>query len=141
MAGANQFSMNTFSDADFRATMLRTLRLLGILTAVAVPLVCWKMGWRSGLFTLLGAVISGSGLWEWLRLMSAVMSRMDAGATAKPMASVLIGFVLRLVLIAAALYVSLKFLNGSIYALAIGLGLGLFALFFEALRLLKAWTV
>jgi hypothetical protein len=39
------------------------------------------------------------------------------------------------------LYVSLKFLNGSVYALAAGLALGVFALAVEGLRLMKAWTV
>jgi hypothetical protein len=39
------------------------------------------------------------------------------------------------------LYGSLKFLDGSVYALAAGLGLGVFSLTFEALRLVKSWTV
>ena len=36
---------------------------------------------------------------------------------------------------------SLKLLNGSVYALAAGLALGVFALTVEGLRLMKAWTV
>jgi len=88
-----------------------------------------------------GAAISGSGLWEWLRLMSAVMERMDVGGTSRPMAMVLTGFFLRLSLAVVVLYVSLKYLDGSVYALAAGLGLGIFALTFQALRLVKAWTV
>jgi hypothetical protein len=39
------------------------------------------------------------------------------------------------------LYVSLKTLNGSVYALAAGLGLGVFSLTVEGLRMVKAWTV
>ena len=39
------------------------------------------------------------------------------------------------------LYVSLKFLDGSVYALAAGLAMGVFALSFEGLRLVRAWTV
>jgi hypothetical protein len=39
------------------------------------------------------------------------------------------------------LYVSLKFLDGSVYALAAGLGLGVFSLSVEGVRLMKAWTV
>jgi hypothetical protein len=90
---------------------------------------------------LVGAAISGSGLFEWLRLMSAVMARMDGGETARPMAMVLVGFFLRLGVALVLLYVSLKYLNGSVYALAAGLALGVFTLAVEGLRLMKAWTV
>ena len=130
-----------FSDADFKRTIVSALRLLAGLTALAIPLLWWKLGWASAALLVVGAAISGSGLWEWLRLMSAVMVRMDAGAAAKPMGMVLAGFFLRLGLTVVLLYVSLKFLDGSVYALAAGLGLGVFCLTVEGLRLMKAWTV
>ena len=130
-----------YTDEDFKRTILRALRLLAVVTALALPLVWWKLGWRSAVLLAVGAAISGSGLWEWLRLMSAVMERMDAGGNPRPMGLVLGGFFLRLGLTLVALYVSLKTLDGSVYALAAGLGLGIFALTFEALRLVKAWTV
>jgi hypothetical protein len=66
---------------------------------------------------------------------------MDGGQTARPMAMVLVGFFLRLGIAVVLLYVSLKYLNGSVYALAAGLALGVFALAVEGLRLMKAWTV
>jgi len=133
--------MENFSDADFRRTMLSALRLLAVVTVVAVPLVWWKMGWQSAMLLVVGAVISGSGLWEWLRLMTAVMARMDGGGTARPIGMVLTGFFLRLGLAVVLLYVSLKILDGSVYALAAGLALGVFSLTIEGLRLMKAWTV
>ena len=133
--------VENFTDDDFRRTMLRTLRLMAIITVVALPLVWWRLGWQSAVLLLVGSVISGSGLWEWLRLMTAVMARMDGGGEARPMGLVLAGFFLRLGLTIVILYVSLKFLDGSVYALAAGIGLGVFALSFEALRLVKAWTV
>jgi len=133
--------MENFSDADFRRTMLSALRLLAVVTVVAVPLVWWKMGWQSAALLAVGAAISGSGLWEWLRLMTAVMARMDGGGTARPMGMVLTGFFLRLGLTIVLLYVSLKILDGSVYALAVGLALGVFSLTIEGLRLMKAWTV
>jgi hypothetical protein len=139
--GGTMKAFEQFSDADFKRTILSALRLLAIVTAIAAPLLAWKLGWRSAALLLVGSVISGSGLWEWLRLMSAVMVRMDAGAEAKPMAMVLLGFFLRLGLTLVLLYVSLKFLDGSVYALAAGLGLGVFSLTVEGVRLLKAWTV
>ena len=134
-------TMDSFTDADFKRTMRSALRLLALITVVAAPLIWWKLGWQSAALLLVGAAISGSGLWEWLRLMTAVMVRMDAGAKARPMGMVLFGFFLRLGLTVVLLYVSLKLLNGSVYALAAGLALGVFALTIEGLRLMKAWTV
>ena len=130
-----------FTEADVRETLLRTLRLLALLTLVGMALVGWKLGWRSAVLLLVGAAISGSGLWEWMRLMAAVMARMDAGGKASPMGFVLVGFFLRLGGAIAVLYVSLKYLHGSVIALAVGLGLGIAALTFEALKMAKEWTV
>lgn len=133
--------MDSFSDEDFRRTMLRALRLLAVITLVAAPLVAWKAGWPSAALLLVGSLISGSSLYEWLRLMTAVMAKMDGGEKAWPMGLVLTGFFLRLAATIVVLYVSLKLLNGSVYALAAGLLLGVFALWVEGLRLMKAWTV
>ena len=134
-------TLDSFSDADFKRTIFSALRLLVVISAVAAPLVWWKLGWQSAVLLLVGALISGSGLFEWLRLMTAVMVRMDGGGKAKPMGLLLFGFFLRLGLTVVLLYVSLKILNGSVYALAAGLALGVFALTVEWLRLMKAWTV
>ena len=130
-----------FSDADFTRTIWSALRLLAVLTVLAAPVLWWKLGWQSAALLVVGAAISGSGLWEWLRLMTAVMVRMDGGAEARPMGRMLVGFFVRLGLTIVLLYVSLKFLDGSVYALAAGLGLGVFALTVEGVRLMKAWTV
>jgi hypothetical protein len=134
-------AMESFSDADFKRTIWSALRLLTVIAVVGAGLIWWKMGWQSAVLLLVGAVISGSGLFEWLRLMSAVMVRMDGGEKARPMGLLLAGFFLRLGLTVVALYVSLKVVNGSVYALAAGLALGVFALTVEGLRLMKAWTV
>jgi hypothetical protein len=132
---------DNFTDADARATMLRAIRLLAIMAAIAAALVAWKLGWRSAVLLLVGAAISGSGLWEWTKLMAAVMTRMESGGKGRPMGLVLTGFFLRLGLSVAVLYVSLKFLNGSVIALAVGLGMGVIALTFEAIKLVRSWTV
>ena len=129
------------SDADFRNCMLAALRLLAILTVFILALFWWKSGWRSALLVVIGAAISAASLWEWLRLMTAIMERMDIGGKARPMGMVLVGFFLRLGLTVVVLYVSLKYLNGSVFALATGLGLGVFSLTIEALKLMKRWTV
>ena len=134
-------SLESFSDADFRTTILRALKLLAIISVIGALLLWWKQGWQSAALLAVGSVISASGLWEWLRLMTAVMARMDQGGEARPMAMLLLGFFIRLAATVALLYVSLKVLNGSVYALAAGLALGVFALTVEGLRLVKAWTV
>ena len=133
--------MEAFTDADVRATLVRTLKLLAVLTLVGMVGIWWKIGWQSAVLLLVGAAISGTGLWEWMRLMTAVMERMDAGAKAKPMGMVLTGFFLRLGLTITVLYGSLKFLHGSVIALAVGLGLGILSLTFEAIKMARAWTV
>jgi hypothetical protein len=133
--------LDGFSDEDLKRAILRALRLLGVFVVVAAPLTAWKVGWPSAVLIVVGAAISGSGLWEWQRLMTAVVARMDAGQVARPMGRVLAGFFLRLGLTVVVLYVSLKILDGSVYALAAGLGMGVLALTFEGLRLVKAWTV
>ncbi|HXB61522.1 MAG TPA: hypothetical protein VNU94_01560, partial [Acidobacteriaceae bacterium] len=65
------------TDADFRRTILRAMRLTAILLAVGAPLVWWKLGSGSAVYLLLGGVISGSSLWQGLRLMTVVMRQMD----------------------------------------------------------------
>ena len=158
------------------------MRLLLVLTAVALPLVWWRRGgWRAAAMLLVGATISATGLWEWLRLLTAVMARMDGeSSTGSPaiaaaeegqtattaelgigledgevpketaskqpekvggMGMLLSGFFVRLGLVVLVLYGSLRYLEGSVVALAVGLGLGVFSLTVEGLRLVKAWTV
>ena len=134
-------TLEGFTDQDFRRTMLRALGLIGVSTICLAPLLTWKLGWASAVLFLVGAAISASGLWEWLRLMTAVMARMDAGGTPRPMIWVLVGFFGRLALVLVVLYGSLKLLNGSVFALVGGLALGMIALTFEGLRLVRAWTV
>ena len=149
-------ALQNFSDKDATNTIVRALRTLVILTLIAAPLVWWKLGWQSAALLGCGALISAAGLWKWLRLMTVVMARMDtadlnAPATAdgtrtaevkvRPLGPVLVGFFLTMGLMLAVLYGSLKLLDGSVYALFAGLGMGIVALTIEALRLVKAWTV
>jgi hypothetical protein len=136
--------LSNFSDDDAKQVVIRSLRLLAVVTAIAIPFVWWKMGWQSAALLAVGAAISAAGLWKWLRLLTLVIARMDTSpdkGKAHPMGSVLAGFFITLGLMLVALYVSLKFLDGSVYALAAGLAMGVFSLTFEALRLVKAWTV
>ena len=137
-------AISSYTDEDFRRTIWSALKLVAIATALGIPLLWWKAGGATALLFLVGALISGTSLFEWLRLMTAVMVRMDVQpelpAPVKPLAPVLIGFFLRLAVALVLLYVSLKFLNGSVYALVAGLALGVAALSVEGLRLVKNWT-
>ena len=132
--------LSGLTDADFTRTMIAALKLLAMLTLVATALFWWKSSWQSAALLLVGAAISAASLWEWLRLMTAVMERMDLGGTARPMGMVLVGFFLRLGLTVVILYVSLKYLDGTVFALATGLGLGVFSLTIEGFRLMNRWT-
>ena len=133
------------SDADLRQTMLAAMRLLVGLALVAALLVGWKFGWQSAALLLVGAAISAASLWEWMRLIALMNHAMDAssagGSSALPVGLTIAGFLLRIGLTVGVLYVSLKYLNGTAFALLAGIGLGLFSLMVEALRLLKRWTV
>ncbi len=125
------------TDADVRETMLRSIRLLLVLSVIVAGLFFWRSGWQSALLVVVGAAITSTSLWEWMRLMTAINERMDAGENPKPMGMILFGFFARLLLTLVVLYASLKYLHGTVLALAAGLGLGLVSLSIEALLLLK----
>jgi hypothetical protein len=141
-------SLDSYTDEDAKRTIWNAMRLVGVAVVLGIPILWWKLGWQSAALFAMGAVISGSGLFEWLRLMVALMARMDSGGEdpaaapvrVRPLAPVLIGFFLRLGLAVVLLYGSLKFLHGSVYALIAGLALGVAALSIEGLRLIKSWT-
>ncbi len=125
-----------FTEDDLRRTLHRALRLAGAITLVATPILWVWLGWQTWLLFLIGAVISATGIFEWLQLLSAMMSRMEEGRTPAPMGRVLAMFFLRLALAGLLLYASLSSLHGSIYALLAGLAVSLFALTVESIRLM-----
>jgi hypothetical protein len=112
--------------------------ILGVLGVAATWLAA---GWQSAMLFLVGAAIAATGLYESQRLMLAVLSRFNEGRQGKPVAGVLVWFFLRLILAGVVLYVSLRSLEGSVYALCAGLGLAVVALTIESIRLLRAWTL
>jgi hypothetical protein len=130
-----------FTGQDLKATLGRALGWLGILAVIGLAAILLKAGWQSAVLFLVGATIAATGLYESQRLMLAVLGRFDEGAPRKPIAGVLIWFFLRLILAGVVLYVSLRSLQGSVYALCAGLGLAVVALTIESIRLLRAWTL
>jgi len=125
------------TDADVHNTVIAYMRLLLVLTVIVAGLFWWRWNAPSAVLVLVGSAISLTSLWEWLRLMTAMNQRMDSGKTPRPMGMIVFGFAGRLGLTLAVLYVSLKFLHGTVLALAAGLGLGLISLSIEAFRLVK----
>ena len=128
------------TDEDVRQAVLASIRLLAVLSVVGAALFWWGRDWQSAVLLIVGAAISLTSLWEWLRLMTAINQRMDKAREPRPMGMILFGFFARLALTLVVLYVSLKFLHGTVLALATGLGLGLISLSIEAFRLLKRTT-
>ena len=140
-----------FTDDEVNLALRRAMRVVLLLAAVgAVAAWAW-LGWRSALLLLIGAAVSASGLWEWRRLTAALAARMqiaeplttsgsdgaEAGKRAPNLGAAIGAFLLRLCLLLPVLYVSLRYLNGSAIALAAGLAMGVAALTFEGLRLLR----
>lgn len=140
--------LDNFTDADAAGVIERAVRLVAAMAVAGVLICAWKLGWRSALLLLVGAIISATGLWEWRRLMTALMVRMEpaegemiVGARRPSIGFALAGFFLRLFVVVSVLYVSLEYLNGSVLALAAGLAMGVVALTVEGLRLLRNGTI
>jgi hypothetical protein len=136
----NASPLPEFTERDLKATLMRALRWVGILGVLGALAIWRAAGWQSAAMFVVGAVIAATGLYESQRLMLAVLSRFNEGRQGKPIAGVLIWFFLRLILAGVVLYVSLRSLEGSVYALCAGLGLAVVALTIESIRLLRSWT-
>lgn len=128
--------LTLFTEDDLRRALRRALVLSGAITLVATPVLWVWQGWQTWLMFLIGAVISATGIFEWMQLLSAMMSRMEEGRSPQPMGRVLVMFFLRLAVAGLLLYASLAVLHGSIYALLAGLAISLFTLSVESIRLM-----
>ena len=127
----------SMTDAQLTGMLRRALRTVTVLAVVLFLILTFTVGWQTGLLLLAGAVISWTGIREWRNLALAVFAKLDNQQSVRPMARTLVMFFLRLGMAVAILYVSLRCLHGSVYALVAGLGLAVVALSVEALRLLR----
>ncbi len=145
-------ALPTYTDAHAAASLRGAGRIVVVLTCIGVPVAWLYAGWRGAAALAVGAAISGSGLWEWRRLMAALTAKMDAleavhlsstsGVSQTPSIGFAIaGFMLRLLVVVAILYASLTYLHGSVPVLAAGLAMGVVALTVEAVRLLRSGTI
>ncbi|MBE7180550.1 MAG: hypothetical protein INR71_04935 [Terriglobus roseus] len=141
-----------YTQEQAAASLQRAVWLVVGFAVVGAPVAWFLRGRQSAALLLVGAAISASGLREWRRLMAALLHRMDAqdavqagtslgDRVAPSIGFAIAGFMVRLGVVIAVLYVSLKYLHGSVLALAAGLAMGVIALLVEGLRLLRSGTI
>jgi len=114
----------------------RALRNSLILGVVASLVLLVASGWRNAAMLMTGALISAGSIFEWQRLARVIRAKLEDQKTPRSAAAVVVFFMLRLVIYAGAIYVSLKCFQGSAVALLCGLGLAALTIAWQALRLL-----
>lgn len=127
-------SLLNFSDADLKAALRRALKLTAAMAVFGFGLLNFLVGWQAGVLLLAGAVVSGTGLYEWQQLIELMNAKLDNQKTPRSTGWVLTMFFLRLGFAAAVIYVSLRCFRGPYYALVAGLGLVAVALLVEVAR-------
>ncbi len=125
------------TDEALQALLRRAMRDTLILGLIASLALLAASGWRNAAMLAAGAIISAASILEWQRLIRLFNAKLDQKETPRGAATVVVFFLLRLILFAAAIYGSLKCFQGSAIALLCGLGLAVIAMAWEALRLLK----
>ena len=125
------------TDDDLRHMLQRALRLVLILAVVLFAVFTLTMGWQSGMLELAGAAISYTGILDYRNLALTVFAQLDNQQPPRTVGRTLVMFFLRLAGVGLILYVSLKCLHGTVYALVAGIGLAVFALSWQALRQLR----
>lgn len=123
---------NDAAEVMLQRAMVKTL-ILGVIAALVLLAAS---GWRNAGMLLAGALISGASLFEWRRLAQLIRAKLEAEKTPRSAPAVVVFFLLRLILYAGAIYVSLKCLQGSAVALLCGLGLAALTILWQALRML-----
>ena len=114
----------------------RAMRISLILGMIASAILLVAAGWRDAAMLWTGALISAASIFEWQRLARVIRAKLEAEKTPRSAPAVVVFFVLRLILYAGAIYVSLKCFQGSPVALLCGLGLAALTIAWQALRLL-----
>jgi len=133
----SQEAVSGMTDAGMQAMLRRALRNVVILGLLLGAVFTLAVNWQSGLLALVGAAVSWTGIREWRTLSLAVFAQLDNQRPARPISRTIVMFFLRLGVVGAVLYVSLRCLHGTVYALVAGIGLAVVALSIEALRFLR----
>jgi hypothetical protein len=123
--------------SDAAEVMLQKAMRNSLIIGVIVSLVLLvASGWRNAAMFMTGALISAGSIFEWERLARVIRAKLEDQKTPHSAPAVVVFFVLRLILYAGAIYVSLKCFQGSAVALLCGLGLAALTIVWQALRLL-----
>jgi hypothetical protein len=125
------------TQGDLQAMLKRALWITVVLGALASSAVAIGSNWRNGAMLQTGAAISAASILEWKHLVRVANARMDRQRKPTSAAAVVIFFVVRLLVFAAAIYGSLKCFRGSVVALLCGLGLAVMTVAWEMIRLLR----
>jgi uncharacterized membrane protein len=125
------------TDQALQALLKRAMRDTLILGLIVTLTLLFASGWRNAAMLAVGAMISAASILEWQRLIRLLNDRLDQKKTPRGAAAVVVFFMIRLAVFAAAIYGSLKCFQGSAIALLCGLGLAMIAMAWEVLRLLK----
>ena len=112
---------------------MRNSLIIGVIASVILLV---SSGWRNAAMLMTGALISAASIFEWQRLARVIRAKLEDEKTPRSATAVVVFFVLRLILYAGAIYVSLKCFQGSAVALLCGLGLAALTIMWQALRLL-----
>ena len=120
--------------ATLKSAMKWTL-LFALLGAAALWI---GSNWRNAGMFAVGGLISAASIYEWQRLMRVFTAKMDRKETGSGTGLVVAFFLLRLLFFAAAIYGSLKWIDGSPFALLVGLALAVITMAWQALRLLRS---
>jgi hypothetical protein len=112
---------------------MRNSLIIGVIASLVLLVAS---GWRNAAMLMTGALISAGSIFEWQRLARVIRAKLENEKTPRSAPAVVIFFVLRLILYAGAIYVSLKCFQGSAVALLCGLGLAALTILWQALRLL-----
>jgi len=125
------------TDEGLQALLKRAIRItliFGFLSA----LIVWKASsWRDGAMMATGTLVSAASIMEWRRLIRYLNAKLDQKKAPGGAAVSTVLLVLRLMVFAGAIYVSLKCFRGSVVALLCGLGLAVLAMVWEVVRLLR----
>lgn len=124
------------TDAALESMLNRALRETLILGVAAALVLLKASGWRNAAMLTTGTLISAASILEWQRLIRLINIKLDKKKPPRS-AWVVAFFVLRLTIFAGVIYGSLICFRGSVIALLCGLALAVFAIAFEALRLLR----
>ncbi len=125
------------TDADLEGLLHRAIRNTLIFGIIA-SLIIWKAtNWRDAAMMAAGTSISAASIFEWRRLARLIAAKLEKKQMPRGSAFAVVFFIVRLMVFAGVIYVSLKCFRGSVVALLCGLALAVLTIVWEALRLLR----